>query len=355
MKRPNVALVERRVALKMGYCLFCPLKEILMSPLQIPMNSGFGPKTEACDVMRGIDLTGKIAIVTGGASGLGLVTCKALAEAGATVIVPARDVAKARRALSGVANVEVEPLDLLDPASIERFSAHFLRSERALHLLINSAGIMATPLARDARGYEAQLSANHLGHFQLAVQLWPALQRAQGARVVAVSSGGHRIAAMDFEDPNFQQRPYEKWTAYGQSKSANALFALGLDQRGKAQDIRGFSVHPGTVLTDLARHLSDEELQRFGVSKDSTHGSIPEGQAAGEGGDYKTPEQGAATALWCATSPQLQGLGGVYCLDADIARIDSPDRPGVATWACDIALADRLWTLSEQLTGVRLA
>jgi len=325
-----------------------------MTRPQTPLNSGFGPQSTAVEVMRGINLTGKVAIVTGGASGLGLQTSQALSAAGATVIVPARDGVKARQALAGVDRAEVYPLDLLDPQSIDAFAHGFIRSGRPLHLLINSAGVMATDLARDRRGYEAQFSANHLGHYQLAVRLWPALQQARGARVVAVSSGGHRIAAVDFEDPNFLQRPYEKWTAYGQSKSANALFALALDRRGEAFGIRAFSVHPGTVLTDLARHLSEAELDSFGVSKATAHGSIPEGQAAGEGGDYKTLEQGAATALWCATSPQLQGLGGVYCLDADIAPIDSPDAPGVATWACDEVLAERLWALSEQLTGVRL-
>jgi len=321
---------------------------------QSPLHSGFGPTSTAKDVTKGIDLSGKIAIVTGGYSGLGLETTRSLASAGATVIVPARTPAKAFGALTGIERVEIESLDLMDPASIRQFADTFLTSNRLLHILVNSAGIMATPLARDARGYESQFSSNHLGHFQLAGHLWPALCPAGGARVVSVSSRGHRFSDVDFEDPNFQSRPYDRWKAYGQSKTANALFAVGLDKRGKRFGVRAFSLHPGSILTDLSRHLTDQDLQSFGVTRDTAHGFIPEGKAAGKGGDFKTAEQGAATAVWCATSPQLSSIGGVYCENVDVAKAVSADDPapeGVRPWAVDAHAADQLWALSEKLTG----
>lgn len=329
-----------------------------MASTQTPLHSGFGPLTTAQEAVRGADLRGRIAIVTGGHSGLGLETSRVLSGAGATVVVPARDPAAARQALRGLAGVEVAALDLGDPLSVDAFAAAFVDGGRPLHMLVNSAGIMATPLARDARGCEAQFATNHLGHFQLTLRLWPALLRAQGARVVSVSSRGHFIGGVDFDDPQFKVRAYDKWVAYGQSKTANVLFAVGLDARGAAHGVRAFSLHPGTVLTSLARHLSNEELGSFGVSKETAHGSIPAGQGAGDGGDYKTIAQGAATAVWCAASPQLDGHGGVYCENVDIAPVVAPDdarRVGVRPWAVDPVLAERLWRLSAGLTGVDLA
>ncbi|HET6977102.1 MAG TPA: oxidoreductase [Pyrinomonadaceae bacterium] len=313
-----------------------------MTTEQRPLNSGFGPETTARDVIAGIDLTGKVAIVTGGYSGVGLETTRALAEAGATVVVPARTQEKARLALAGIPRVELETLELIDPDSIDAFAGRFLTTERPLNILINNAGIMATPLQRDPRGYESQFATNHLGHFQLTARLWPALRRTPKARIVSLSSTGIRFGAVDFEDPNFEKRPYSKWQAYGQSKTANALFAVALDKRGEPHGIHAFSVHPGRIHTDLARHMSPEEL-------------------AGAGGTFKNAEQGAATSVWCATSPQLEGKGGVYCMDVDIAPVvfdfnlqgldQEPD--GVLPWAVDPDLAERLWTLSEQMTGVR--
>lgn len=187
---------------------------------QAPIGSGFGAATTAADVIAGIDLGGKAAIVTGGYSGLGRETVRALKAAGARVIVPARDVGRSAAALAGL-DAEIEPMDLLDPASIDAFTAKFLSSAQPLHILINSAGIMACPLSRDARGYEAQFATNHLGHFQLALRLWPALVRAEGARVVSVSSWGHHFSPVIFDDPNSERREYDPWSAYGQSKTAN--------------------------------------------------------------------------------------------------------------------------------------
>jgi NAD(P)-dependent dehydrogenase (short-subunit alcohol dehydrogenase family) len=327
-----------------------------MPSKQSPIHSGFGTTTSARETLRGIDLTGKVAVVTGGYAGIGLETTRALAEAGASVIVPARTPDKARKALSGIQRVEQGTLDLLDPASIDAFANEFLASGRPLHMLINNAGIMATPIARDSRGYESQFSANHLGHFQLTARLWPALRKARGARVVSLSSRGHQRAGMDFDDPNFEHHPYDRWEAYGQSKTANILFAVELDRRGETNGVRAFAVHPGAILTDLARHMTDEELRAYGLSREDKPGFVPAGKSVAEGGDFKTIEQGAATSVWCATSPQLAGMGGVYCQDVNVAEIlppDSTSNVGVRSYAIDPEAAQRLWSLSERLTDVK--
>jgi NAD(P)-dependent dehydrogenase (short-subunit alcohol dehydrogenase family) len=310
---------------------------------QAPLPSGYSARTTAREVLGDRRLEGVVAIVTGGYAGVGLETTRALTAAGATVIAPARTPDKARAALAGLPGVELETLDLAAPASVDAFAARFTASGRPLHLLINNAGIMAPPLSRDARGFESQLATNHLGHFQLTGQLWPALLRAKGARVVSLSSRGHARSAVDFQDPHFERRPYDKWIAYGQSKTANALFAVGLDARGQTYQVRAFSAHPGAILTDLMRSLSEEETKAV-ISAAS---QLPAG--------FKTPEQGAATSVWCATSPRLEGLGGVYCEDADIAALVPDDATlprGVRRWATNPEFADRLWQLSEGWTGV---
>jgi len=320
-----------------------------MPSKQTPIHSGFGFKTTAREVMGNIDLSGKTALVTGGYSGLGLETSRILAGAGATVVVPVRNPDKARAALEDIPRVEMEAMDLLDPASIDALARRFVASGRPLHILVNSAGIMATPLQRDARGYESQFATNHLGHFQLAAGLWPALKRADGARVVSVSSRGHRIAGVDLEDPNFEKRAYDKWQAYGQSKSANALFAVGLDLRAQAHGVRALSLHPGSIMTDLARYMTQDELRAAGAIDE--HGQLRTDEASG----MKTIEQGAATSVWCAVSPQLDGVGGVYCEDCDIAQAVPADHAqpyGVRPWVVDPELAERLWRLSEQLCGI---
>src|SRR5262245_10026208 len=315
---------------------------------QAPIHSGFGPHTTAREVLRGHDLMGKTAIVTGGYSGIGLETTRALAEAGVTVIVPARTPEKARASMGGIPRVVLEEMDLIDPASVDAFAQRFLNSGRALHILINNAGIMAAPLVREARGYESQFATNHLGHFQLTLRLWQSLQRAGragGARVVSLSSTGIRFGAVDFDDPNYQQRPYDRWNAYGQSKTATALFAVALDKRGHADGIRAFAVHPGAINTsDLSRFMSEDEKRAAT-------------------GPFKTTEQGAATSVWCATSPQLDGKGGVYCLDCDIAEVVEREAleglyevlNGVIPWAIDPDSAERLWQLSEEMTGVKFS
>ena len=314
---------------------------------QKPLISGFGARTTAEEALAGRDLRGKITIVTGGHAGLGLETTRVLSDAGATIIIGARDPQKAQVAVAKMKNVAVSQLDLASPSSIDRFANEFLNSNRALDLLINNAGIMATPLMRDDRGYEMQFATNHLGHFQLTARLWEALKKSGNARVVALSSFGHSRSGVNFSDPNFNQRPYDKWEAYGQSKSANSLFAVELDKRGQDHGIRGFAVHPGGILTDLARYLTDEDFKAFGIYRENGVLKGPE--------SLKNIEQGAATTVWCAVSSQLNDKGGVYCEDCDIAPMlpaDSKLRSGVRPWAVDKAAAEILWVLSEKLTSL---
>lgn len=319
-----------------------------MTTLQHPIGSPFGPASTAGDVMAGVDLAGKHAIVTGGYSGLGRATVRHLVRAGARVLVPARDPARAAAALADVPGVKVVPMDLMSARSVAAFSRTIVDAGTPVHLLIHSAGVMATPLSRDDDGHEGQFAINHLGHYRLACGLWPALQAAQEARVIALSSRAHQITGVDFDDLDFHRRPYDKWIAYGQSKTANVLFALALDTRGRADGVRAFSLHPGQILTDLARHLSPEELASFDATDAQGRPRIDPSRG------MKSMEQGAATGLWAATSPALVGLGGAYCEDCDIAPIThgEPGRRGVAPWAVDRAAAERLWEVSRKLTGL---
>lgn len=325
--------------------------------LQQPLNSGFSATSTAEEVISGIDLSGKTAIVTGGYAGIGLETVKILVTAGAEVWVPARDVVKASKNLEGIANVTVKTMDLMDAASIDRFAGQFTATGKPLHFLINNAGIMWVPLRRDSRGYESQLATNHVGHFQLTAKLWPALKKAGGARVVNVSSFGHQIAPFNFEDPNFQHRDYETLQGYGQSKTANNLFSVELDHRGKSFGVRAYSLHPGSVNgTDLGREAPMELFKQMGTH-DSNGNIFPEVARK-----LKTIEQGAATTIWCATTTALNDIGGVYCEDCDIAELDLGniehryDEPstlrGVQPYSVDAENAKRLWKLSEEMTHI---
>jgi NAD(P)-dependent dehydrogenase (short-subunit alcohol dehydrogenase family) len=320
---------------------------------QKPLLSGFGRETTAEEVLAGTDLSGKVAVVTGGHGGIGLETTRVLSNAGATIVVGSRDPKKANLAVAKMKSVEVSQLDLASPSSIDRFANEFLGSNRALDLLINNAGIMATPLMRDDRGYELQFATNHLGHFQLTARLWEALKKSRNGRVVALSSMGHTWGGVDFSDPNFNKRPYDKWVAYGQSKSANSLFAVELDKRGQEHGIRAFAVHPGGILTDLSRYMTDEDLRPYGIYRVNGVITIPDVSKLPE--RFKTVEQGAATTIWAAGSPQLNGKGGVYCENCDIAPMvpaDSKLYSGVRPWAVDEAAAEALWILSEKLTAI---
>ncbi|QQQ29116.1 SDR family NAD(P)-dependent oxidoreductase [Chryseobacterium indoltheticum] len=318
--------------------------------MQKPIGSGFTAQSTSHEVIKGIDLTGKIAIVTGGNTGIGLETTNTLASAGATVIVPARDMEKARQNLDGIANVEIEKMDLIAPDSINEFTEKFIASGRPLHILINNAGIMWVPFRKDKRGIESQLATNHLSHFQLTAKLWPALKRANGARIINVSSQGHQFAPFNFEDPNFSHREYETLQAYGQSKTASNLFALELDNQAKKYNVRAYSLHPGSIGgTELGREAPLELFQNMGFL-DADGNMLPEIIAS-----LKTIPQGAATTLWCATSPLLNDIGGVYCEDSEIAVLASDQEmsKGVKGYSLDQTNAKRLWTLSEELTGIK--
>ncbi len=317
--------------------------------LQQPIGSGFSAKSTANDVIKGIDLTGKIAIVTGGNTGIGLETTRTFAAAGATVVVPARDIEKAKKNLKGIANVEISPMDLMSPASIDAFADMFLASDRPLHLLINNAGIMWVPLRRNERGIESQLATNYLAQFQLTARLWPTLKKANGARVVNVSSHGHHFAPFDFEDPNFLHREYETLQAYGQSKTAVNLFSMELGTRASGANVQVYSVHPGSIGgTELGREAPLELFQKMGFV-DENGNMLPEIAAS-----LKTIPQGAATTVWCAASPLLNNISGVYCEDADISPLctDISKQKGVNPYSLDKTSAKKLWVLTEEMTGL---
>jgi NAD(P)-dependent dehydrogenase (short-subunit alcohol dehydrogenase family) len=313
-----------------------------MTTPQQPIGSGFGATTTADEVLAGIDLTGKTALVTGGYSGIGLETTKALVKAGAHVIVPARRPDTAQEQLAGIDRTEVGRLDLGDLESVRTFAEDVVASGRTLDIVIDSAGIMATPETRVGPGWEAQFATNHLGHFALVNRLWPVI--APGARIVSVSSGGHLRSGIRWDDVDLEHG-YDKWNAYGQAKTANALFAVQLDALAQDSGVRAFAVHPGGILTPLQRHLPIEEQIALGWVN-------PDGSPL-DPSPFKSPQAGAATQTWAATSPQLDGMGGVYLEDCDIA---SPHvegtRTGVASWATDREQAERLWALSAERTGV---
>ncbi|MFC8360866.1 SDR family NAD(P)-dependent oxidoreductase [Streptomyces griseorubiginosus] len=315
-----------------------------MSTAQHKIGSGFGAHSTADDVLAGVDLSGKLAIVTGGYSGLGLETTKALVKAGARVVVPARRPDTAKEALAGLDGVEQDVLDLGDLDSVRAFAERFLASGRTIDLVIDNAGIMACPETRVGPGWEAQFATNHLGHFALVNHLWPAIEPG-GARVVSVSSRAHHFSGMRWDDVHWRTG-YDKWQAYGQAKTANVLFAVHLDKLGAERGVRAFSLHPGGILTPLQRHLPKAEMVERGWIDAQGNALNPSG--------FKSPEQGAATQVWAATSPQLDGMGGVYLEDCDIAEpaVDGDQSGGVRAWATDPEQAARLWALSAELTGV---
>ncbi|MFN3960630.1 MAG: oxidoreductase [Parvularculaceae bacterium] len=311
------------------------------------LNSGFSAKSTAAEVVRGVDLKGKTVIVTGGYSGIGVETVRALAGAGADVMVPARDVAKAKAALAGVdGDISLAAVDLGDIASVEKFARDYAADRRALHILINNAGVMACPETRIGKDWELQFATNHIGHYALTAALLPLLRAADGARVVALSSTGHKLSDIRWDDIHFRKGGYDKWIAYGQSKTANALFAIGLDAREKANGVRAFAVHPGGIMTPLQRHLQKEEMIALGWM-DETGGVSERARPF-----FKTPEQGAATAVWTATAPMLAGKGGLYCEDCDVAELAGENEPRhrtVRAYAVDQTSAARLWRETEAM------
>jgi len=321
-----------------------------MTHKQHPLGTLFTPAATAEEVLAGIDLTDKNAIVTGGHAGTGLEVTRALAKAGASVTIGARDPDRAAAALSGIERIRIDRLDLIDPRSIEAFTARWMEVGRPLHILVNGAGASGGP-ERDARGFETQFATNHLGHFQLTLALLPALRAAHGARVVNISSGAQRFGRIRRDDPNFTS-DYDSRAAYAQSKTANVLFAVELDRRWAADGIRGYAVHPGVVVgTKLNSLAGDEALKRMGLIDETGKPIID--PAVGK----KTPSQGASTVVFAATSPLLAGIGGVYLKDNDISPLDDEPRQltadcipaEVASHSLDPASAERLWALSERL------
>ncbi|MFI7081527.1 SDR family NAD(P)-dependent oxidoreductase [Micromonospora sp. NPDC049903] len=304
-----------------------------------PVSTPFTAESTALEVVAGIDLTGRRAVVTGGGSGIGVETARALAAAGADVTLAVRQPDQGHRAAeeitrtTGNDRITVAALDLADPASVAAFVANW---DGPLHILVNNAGMMASPEMRTPQGWEMQFATNHLGHFALATGLRPALAAAGGARVVSVSSAAHLRSPVDFDDIHFAKREYEPWTAYGQSKTANVLFAVEASRRWADDGILANALHPGGIRTNLQRYVDEEELARLRAS-------------SGPVAPWKTPEQGAATSVLVATSPLLDGVGGRYFEDCQQAGPHEPGtRTGVAAYAVDPAAAQRLWQVSEQ-------
>lgn len=307
----------------------------------------FGAHSTTDEVMRGIDLSGRTALVTGSSAGLGLESARVLARAGATVILAARDpqrtaqAAQALRAQIPGAKLDQVTLDLSDTGSVRAAAARILAAHPRIHWLINNAGVMACPLARTANGCEMQFATNHIGHFLLTCLLAPALRAAAPARVVSLSSAAHRYAALDFDDPLFERRPYDSWAAYGQSKTANALFAVGLTRRLRDFGITANAVHPGVIFTDLMRHMDD------GAKDDLRERA---------GAVIKSVPQGAATQVWAAVSPELAEVSGKYLEDCHIAEVAAPmSYEGYQAYALDPEGAERLWEISERIVGERFA
>ncbi|MCX6396250.1 MAG: oxidoreductase [Propionibacteriales bacterium] len=324
---------------------------------QRPLGSGFGLHTTATEVLAGIDLSGKRALVTGGYSGIGIEMVRALVAAGIDeVLVPARRPAVAAEALAATvgeqcSRVTTGALDLSDQASVAAYAEAVLADGRPLDLVINSAGVMATPEEHVGPGWELQLATNHLGHYALVNRLWPLLAAdlsGRGARVISVSSGGHQFSGIRWDDLAFTGG-YDKWQAYGQSKTANVLFAVELDRLGATHGVRAFALHPGAILTPLGRHLKAADMEDLLTYGSDGKPLMPE---------FKSPEAGAATAAWGATSPMLDGLGGLYLEDCDVAPVADPDDRvtgqalGVFPHAKDPADAARLWLWSAEQTGL---
>jgi NAD(P)-dependent dehydrogenase (short-subunit alcohol dehydrogenase family) len=308
------------------------------------ITTAFNAQSTAADVIAGIDLTDRRAIVTGGASGIGIETARALAGAGAEVTLAVRNTEAGERAAADIVDttgnkkVLVASLDLADQASVAAFSAEW---EGPLHILVNNAGIMASPLMRTPQSWEMQFATNHLGHFALATGLHRALAAARGARIVSVSSSAHHRSPVVFDDIHFERREYEPWSAYGQSKTANVLFAVEASTRWADDGIAVNALMPGGIRTNLQRYVSEEELDRMRVAAGASDSS------------WKTPEQGAATSVLVATSPLLDGIGGRYfedCNEAEVGKLSA--RNGVAEYALDPEAAARLWQISlETLAG----
>ncbi|NNC51939.1 MAG: SDR family NAD(P)-dependent oxidoreductase [Erythrobacter sp.] len=318
--------------------------------------SEFGFSSTADEVLEGKDLTGRTALVTGGYSGLGQETARAMAAKGAHVILSGRDATKLSATADAIAEgtgakVDTLVCDLASLESIRNAAAEANDRFEKIDLLINNAGVMACDEAKTADGFEMQFGTNHIGHFLLTNLLMPLVQKGENPRIVNLSSRGHHICPVDFDDIHFERRDYDKWVSYGQSKTANVLFAVGLEQRLADKGIHSYSLHPGGIMTNLSRHMSDEDMADLmeRIRKNAEErGEQPE--------PFKTIPQGAATTCWAATAEELEGAGGLYCEDCHVADEDNESTGGgVRSYAIDKDNAERLWTMSEEMVGQTFA
>jgi NAD(P)-dependent dehydrogenase (short-subunit alcohol dehydrogenase family) len=300
----------------------------------------------ALQVVEGIDLSGKVCVITGASSGLGRESARALAAAGARVILAARNtdaLAEADRWIQAEvpdAQTSTVQLDLTSLASVRTAASAIRETTPVIHILMNNAGVMFTPFSRTQDGFEIQIGTNHFGHFELTQLLVLQLAAAAGARLVILSSGGHVLGDVDFDDPNWERRDYDKFVAYGSSKTANILHAVEADRRLREFGIRAYAVHPGTVATSLARYMSRSDfsqLRKYAAASSAARGESSDGRL-----DFTTPEHGAATQVWAAVSPELNDRGGLYLEDCGISDT-------VASYARDAERAAQLWALSEKL------
>jgi NAD(P)-dependent dehydrogenase (short-subunit alcohol dehydrogenase family) len=308
------------------------------------------PAMSTDEVLSGIDLSGQVSVVTGASGGLGFETARALAARGARVVLASRDAAKNTAAADRIREATGRPdaadevvLELGDLGSARAAAETIAGRYPALHSVIANAGVMAVPQGTTADGFETHFGVNHLGHFAFVTGLLPSLVAGAPSRVVMLSSVGHRWSDVDLDDPNLQKSQYRKFRAYGASKTANVLFALELDARYRDQGVRAFAVHPGGIHTELGRYMSDAEREKLHTRA---------AEATGRATSWKTVPQGAATSVWAAESPELDGLGGLYLEDCSIAEVDAAEAyRGVASFATDPDHAAALWELSERLGG----
>ncbi|WP_086608565.1 SDR family NAD(P)-dependent oxidoreductase [Erythrobacter donghaensis] len=312
--------------------------------------SEFGFSSTTDEVLAGIDLSGRTVFVTGANSGLGQETSRAMAARGAHVIMAGRDQAKLDEAVAAI--IAEHPKAQLDTLTVDLGSLESIRAATSrarqrfakIDILINNAGVMATPFLHTADGFEMQLGTNHFGHFALTGELFPLIERGHLKRIVNLSSRGHHFSAVDFDDPHFERRAYDPWISYGQSKTANVLFTVGLEERFAVLGIHAYAVHPGGIQTNLGRHMTPE----------MTEALMARISSADTGFAWKTIPQGAATSCWAATAPELEGKGGVYCEDCHVAAVDDESpTDGVRSYAVNTSYAERLWAMSEDATGVQ--
>jgi NAD(P)-dependent dehydrogenase (short-subunit alcohol dehydrogenase family) len=321
----------------------------------------FNAGSTTTDVIQHINLKGKTVLVTGASAGLGLETSRCLANAGARIIMAARNAEKLAAAqqqiLTTVPSAQLQSLilDLSDVNSIRQAAQQLLDKAEPIDVLINNAGVMACPFEKTAQGFEMQFGTNHLGHFLFTNLILPLLIKAPNARIVCLSSAAHKFAAVNVEDPNYLKRPYNKWQAYGEAKSANALFALALNKRLRKYGIDVFSVHPGMIATELGRHLDADDLKMLmGGNKERSEkpkdaADITKKENTPKKSPFKTIPQGAATSVWAATAFELKGKGGIYLEDCQIAEPSQKASSGYAPHIADEQLAEKLWQVSEQI------